>query len=132
MEYSQRNIHIAVIPEFAEALNTIAGGTRHIIPILDAYENESEAEYKAIKQTVKNINNHLKKTCAALGIREHITTYTGRHAFATTLQQKGVPVEFISEAFGHSSIKTTQNYLDGYTPEQRREKARLLTVSSEE
>lgn len=132
MEYSQQSIHIAVIPEFAEALSTIAGGSRHIIPILDAYKNESEAEYWAVKQTVKNINNHLRKICELLDIREHITTYTGRHAFATTLQQKGVPVEFISQAFGHSSIKTTQNYLDGYTPEQRREKARLLTVFNNE
>jgi site-specific recombinase XerD len=38
----------------------------------------------------------------------------GRHSFATVLRNKGVSTEFISEAMGHSNIKTTKSYLAGF------------------
>lgn len=119
-------VHVALIPELNDALSAIAGGTGHIVPILDGYEPGSLEEHKRIRQTVKNINAHLRETCRLLRIPEKVTTYTGRHCFATRLQQSGAPVEFISAALGHASIRTTQNYLDGYTSEQRRKKAQLL------
>lgn len=127
-ESSGADIHVPLTPEFVTALETISGGKEHIIPILDGYQEGSLEEHKRIKQTVKNINVHLKRITEMLKIKEKITTYTGRHCFATVLQQHNVSVEFISAALGHRSIKTTQNYLDGYTSQQRRTTAKLLNV----
>ena len=45
-------------------------------------------------------------------------TYTARHSFATVLKRSGVNVAIISEALGHTSLSTTQFYLDSFDNEQ--------------
>lgn len=121
-------IRIPLLPQLAEALNYLAGGKKHIIPVLEPYRENSEEEFKAIKQTTKTINKYLGRACETLHIREKVTTNLARHAFATRLLQKGIPVEFISEALGHSNIQTTRHYLEGYTGQQRKEAAKLLIL----
>lgn len=127
-ESYKKETHVFLIDELKESLRYISGKGQHIIPLLDGYRPESEDEYFRVKQVTRCINQHMKKICAMLGIPEKISTGTGRHAFATRLMQKSVPIAFISEALGHASISTTQHYLDGYTSEQRRQNAQLLKV----
>ena len=45
-------------------------------------------------------------------------TYTARHSFVTVLKRSGVNVAIISEALGHTSLSTTQFYLDSFDNEQ--------------
>lgn len=125
---SKKLIRIPLLPQLAEALNRLAGGKRHIIPVLEPYTENSEEEFKAIKQTTKTINKYLGRACETLHIREKVTTNLARHAFATRLLQKGIPVEFISAALGHSNIQTTRHYLEGYTKQQRKEAAKMLII----
>ena len=40
----------------------------------------------------------------------------------------GASVEFISEALGHSNLKTTQNYLASFEDDKKKEVARALTA----
>jgi site-specific recombinase xerD len=47
-----------------------------------------------------------------------LTTYVARHSFATVLKRSGVNVAIISEALGHTSLSTTQFYLDSFDNEQ--------------
>ncbi|MBL0051720.1 MAG: tyrosine-type recombinase/integrase [Bacteroidetes bacterium] len=54
-------------------------------------------------------------------------TYAARHTFSTILKRKGVSTEFIKESLGHSSIVTTENYLDSFTDDVKLEYAQLLT-----
>ena len=63
-----------------------------------------------------------------LSITNDVTTYAARHSFATVLQRSGVGTEFISEALGHSNVKTTQNYLAGFEDESKREIIKALTA----
>lgn len=121
-----KEIHIALLPELVQAINLLAGGIKYIIPILDHYDENSEEEFKAVQQAIKTTNKYLSRACASLSIPEKVTTNFARHAFATRLLQKGVPIEFISDALGHSNIRTTQHYLEGYTSEQRKQAATLL------
>lgn len=121
-------IYIPLIPEISQAFHIIGYGKNYIIPLLDNYEESSEDERRVIQNITRNINTHLKKICSKLEISEKITTYTARHTFATRLLRSGVPIEFISESLGHSNIRTTQNYLEGYTPAQRRDIANFLKV----
>lgn len=85
-------------------------------------------ERQLIQQATKNINNHMKVIAAELGITNDVTTYAARHSFATILQRSGVSTEFISEALGHTNVKTTQNYLAGFEDETKKEVTKALTA----
>lgn len=74
------------------------------------------------------INEHMKGVAEKLGIGSDLTTYAARHSFATILQRSGVSAEFISEALGHSNVRTTQNYLAGFEDESKREVVKALTA----
>jgi site-specific recombinase XerD len=45
-------------------------------------------------------------------------TYAARHSFATVLKRSGVNIALISESLGHTSLSTTQYYLDSFENEQ--------------
>ena len=59
---------------------------------------------------------------------EPMTSWLPRHSFATVLKRSGVNVTFISDALGHTNIKTTENYLDSFEDEQKKEIAKKLTA----
>ena len=68
----------------------------------------------------------MQKIADALGIDKPVTTYYARHSFATVLKRSGAPIEFISESLGHSDMKTTDNYLDGFEDDTKREYTKAL------
>jgi site-specific recombinase XerD len=66
------------------------------------------------------VNKYLKQIVSKLDIDKPVTTYYARHTFATVLKRNGVSPLFISESLGHSSLKTTENYLDSFEDDQRK------------
>ena len=76
---------------------------------------------------VKWVNQRMEIIQKELGIAQKIGTYAARHTFSTILKRKGVSTEFIKESLGHSSIVTTENYLDSFTDDVKLEYAQLLT-----
>lgn len=42
-------------------------------------------------------------------------------------KEKGVNIAYISESLGHTSLNTTQSYLDSFETEERQKNAKLLT-----
>jgi len=87
-----------------------------------------ERERQLIKQVTQVINKHMKDIALLLEIKGDVNTYSARHSFSTVLQRSGVSTEFISEALGHSNVKTTANYLAGFEDESKREHAKALTA----
>ncbi len=63
-----------------------------------------------------------------MGIEKKVTTYVARHSFSTILKKSGASTEFIQEALGHTDVKTTQNYLDSFDKEIKKEFAGKLSV----
>ena len=63
-------------------------------------------------------NRDLRSLAETCGVGEPVTSYTIRHSFATTLKERDVPIEMISELLGHTSIKTTQIYLKSFSLER--------------
>ena len=55
------------------------------------------------------------------------TSIYARHSFSTILKHAGVPIEMISERLDHTSIKTTEIYLDSFEKDQKREITKYLT-----
>ena len=45
--------------------------------------------------------------------------------------RKGVNIAFISESLGHTSLKTTESYLDGFRRDDKMEIAAMLTKIAE-
>lgn len=70
----------------------------------------------------------------SLGIAQNIglskipTTNFARHTYSTVMKRAHVPIEMISENLGHSSVGTTQIYLDVFEKEQCREVVKHLTA----
>lgn len=84
-------------------------------------------QLRKIQQAIKTINKYVNRIAMRLGIEKHVTTYSARHSFSTVLKRKGVPIEFISEALGHSSKKITEIYLDSFEDETYRGYSENLT-----
>ena len=107
--------------------NKSKDGNTFIFPILEKGITP-ERERQLIQQLTGVINDHMKIIKDKLGIETSCTTYAARHSFATVLQRSGVSTEFISEALGHTSVKTTQSYLAGFEDESKKETIKALTA----
>jgi integrase len=94
----------------------------HLTPDMD-----TETQIKIVKQLTKTINKYMKRIATQLGITKSVTTYHARHSFATILKRSGAGIEMISELLGHSDVKVTENYLDGFEKEQIKEQTNVLT-----
>ena len=55
-------------------------------------------------------NDYLKLLGLGAGIKKKLTSHVARHTFATYLINKNIPIESVSGALGHASIKQTQHY----------------------
>ena len=59
---------------------------------------------------------HLFKHLYALANIQNATSHSGRRSFITELSEKGVSVRVIQELARHSSLQTTQRYIDVSVP----------------
>lgn len=84
-------------------------------------------QYELMQLFVRFINDWMKHILKNLGINKKGTTYVARHTFSTVLKRSGASTEYIQEALGHSDIKTTENYLDSFEKEIKKEFAQRLT-----
>ena len=83
-------------------------------------------EYRDFYQGVNNINKYTKKIGTTLGLSKHPTCNFSRHTYSTVLKRANVPIEVISEALGHFSVKTTEIYLDSFESDKRAEISKYL------
>ena len=74
----------------------------------------------------------MKRILKTLGINKKATTYVARHTFSTVLKRSGASTEYIQEALGHTDVKTTENYLDSFGKEIKKEHAGRLTSFKDE
>ncbi len=65
---------------------------------------------------------------AKLGIDKKLTTIVSRHSFSTVMKNSGASTEFIQEALGHTDKRTTENYLDSFEKEIKKEFAAKLAA----
>jgi integrase/recombinase XerD len=98
----------------------------YIFPVL---QNGLSAlrEYELIQNFVGFINDWMRRILKNLGINKKATTYVAKHTFSTVLKRSGASAEFIQEALGHSDLKTTENYLDSFDKETKKEFAHCLS-----
>lgn len=73
----------------------------------------------------------MAEMCANLKLKK-ITTIYGRHSYSTVMKRSGASTEFIQEALGHADKKTTENYLDSFENEVKKEFAAMLMAFKKE
>ena len=81
--------------------------------ILEKYEHNPASLFKGRCFPVpanQEMNRILKEIVKKACINKTLTCHIGRHTFACIAVNNKVPMETISRALGHSSIKTTQIY----------------------
>lgn len=66
-------------------------------------------------QSVRSVLKSFEKRA---GLHTHITPHMFRHSFATALLEANVDIRYIQKMLGHSSITTTQIYVDATTEKQ--------------
>ena len=118
-----QGITFRLLPQTSEIINKYKNEgyslSDYIFPILDKKFHITEIQqYDRIRKVTKGVNRNLKKIGSFLGLNIPLTTYVARHSFATVLKRSGVNVAIISEALGHTSLSTTQFYLDSFDNEQ--------------
>ncbi|MEB2785553.1 tyrosine-type recombinase/integrase [Algoriphagus persicinus] len=91
-----------------------------VFPILSENDN-AEKQHLAKLNFIRYVNQHIKKLAKANGLNDNISTYWARHSFATTAVRKKASLEFVSEALGHSDLKTTKNYFAGFEDKTKKE-----------
>ena len=112
----QQPIVVMLIPKIREILE-LWGNRTHpnnfIFGIIEEKDNSITRKTK-VNQVTKLINRYIKKICLQVGIEDHVTTYTARHTFATTMKRSGASIDMIGECLGHKDRKTTERYLGSF------------------
>lgn len=93
-------------------------GTDYLFSILSG-QKQGQERYREYRQARQKFNIRLRVLAKSLGISSHVSSYSIRHSYATSLKYNKVPIEMISELLGHKSIKTTQIYLKGFSLNER-------------
>ena len=78
-----------------------------------------------VRKAVQQCNEAAKKITEDTGVRK-FSTYSARHSFATILKRGGADISFISESLGHTNLRVTETYLDGWDKEARLKYAETL------
>lgn len=84
--------------------------------------------HKKVTAFTRIINEQMAIIGKKLGFEKKITTIVSRHSFSTQLKRSGVSTEFIQDALGHMDKRTTENYLDGFEDEVKKQYATHLLV----
>ncbi len=119
------------LPDYAKQVlndygNPAGNPKDFIFDVLTAEQTPAE-QIRKKQNFIRFTNQHFLKYAKSLGIDEPISTYWARHSFSTMLLRANEPIAVISEALGHTDIKTTMGYLAGFEDEVKKElPAKLL------
>ena len=94
----------------------------YIFPILQHGITQLR-QYELLEFFIRLINDWMEKIRKKLKIERRVSTYVARHTFSTVMKRSGVSTEYIQEALGHTDIGTTENYLDSFEKEVKKEYA---------
>lgn len=107
--------------------NKDADPDNYLFPILERGMSAFDKHY-TVKAFVKFINDRMKRMGKQLGISKKLTTIVSRHSFSTQLKRTGASTEMIQEALGHTDKATTENYLDSFENDMKKQLSASLTT----
>ena len=104
-------------PAMQDIVDTYAHQTEdspYLLPIITRTDGTERRQYERMEHKV---NRLLKRIGAMVGAQVPLTTYVGRHCWASTMRDMGVSLSVVSKGLGHENLKTTQIYLSSIDTE---------------
>jgi integrase len=124
----KREIVVVILPKMKEIIDLWGNPDKkpdnYIFPILTD-DMTAEVQRLKIKNMTHLINDKMSVIGEALGIGK-ISTYTGRHSYATIQKRSGTSTSFISEQLWHSNVGITETYLDSFEDDEMQKNAEKL------
>jgi integrase/recombinase XerD len=98
--------YVPILPQLAQELRTHLGNrtTGYL------FETVQHTQYSP-----RRIQQIIKETAAEARITKRVYPHLLRHSVATTLLERGMPIEQIQKFLGHSKLETTQIYAESST-----------------
>ena len=112
--------YVPILPELAQELRT------HLGQRTMGYLFETN---RATRYSPRRIQQILKETAEQAEITKRVYPHLLRHSVATTLLERGMPIEQIQMFLGHSKLETTQLYAESSTEMMRESYQRTLSRS---
>lgn len=103
-----------VMQEIVDTYAHLTVGSPYLLPIITKQDGTERRQYERMEHKV---NRLLKKIGALVGVQIPLTTYVGRHCWASTMRDMGVSLSIVSKGLGHESLRTTQIYLSSIDTE---------------
>jgi integrase/recombinase XerD len=103
--------YVPILPELAQELRTYMGNRQRGY----LFETMHASQYSP-----RRIQQIVKETAAEAKIEKRVYPHLLRHSVATTLLERGMPLEQIQKFLGHTKLETTQIYAES-TPEMIKE-----------
>lgn len=103
-----------VMQEIVDTYAHLTVGSPYLLPIITKQDGTERQQYERMEHKV---NRLLKKIGALVGLQVPLTTYVGRHCWASTMRDMGVSLSIVSKGLGHESLRTTQIYLSSIDTE---------------
>jgi len=105
-----------LLPDKTLQMISAYNGKTFLFPLFIDGEYETPARKLTRRKYFTEVFNYaLRDIAVRVGVdTDNLTFYSARHTYATALLKKGVNVAVISEAMGHSDIRTTQVYLKSF------------------
>lgn len=103
-----------VMQEIVDTYAHLTVGSPYLLPIITKQDGTERRQYERMEHKV---NRLLKKIGALVGLQVPLTTYVGRHRWASTMRDMGVSLSIVSKGLGHESLRTTQIYLSSIDTE---------------
>ncbi len=95
--------YVPILPQLAQELRTYLG------PRTTGYLFET---VRHTRYSPRRIQQIIKETAADAQITKRVYPHLLRHSVATTLLERGMPIEQIQKFLGHAKLETTQIYAE--------------------
>jgi integrase/recombinase XerD len=110
--------YVPILPELAQELRT------HLSQRTVGYLFETN---RATRYSPRRIQSMVKETAEQAQITKRVYPHLLRPSVATTLLERGMPIEQIQKFLGHSKLETTQLYAESSTEMLRESYQRALS-----
>jgi len=94
------------------------GTGKYMFDIIDDNDNAELIRKKIDNQLSRN-DKQLKKLAGILQLPKNFSFTWARHSYTTNVYRANVNLKAISESLGHTSLKTTENYIDSLQDENQ-------------
>ena len=105
---TRQPIEVKVEAVMQEIIDKYATSSPYLFPILTS--TDTREAYRQYHKAIRIYNMNLKKLSEFLGKGISLSSYVGRHTWATIAYRQHVPLPIICQAMGHDSEHTTQIY----------------------